>query len=108
MIATITEPGVGFYISELYRLQGVCLLRADIANGDAAMDSLRTAVDIARRQGATLLELRATMSLARAAIEVGRPAEGVTALRELCAGLPPEFDAANLREANDLLSSVPA
>jgi len=52
------------------------------------------------------LELKAAMSLARAAVAIGRPAEGLTSLRELCATLPPEFDAANLREANDLLSSA--
>ena len=108
-IETVTEPGVGFYISELYRLQGICLLRADHgANKDAAMRSLRMAVDVARKQSATTLELRAAVSLARAAISIGRPAEGVTSLRELCATLPPEFDAANLREANDLLTSVRA
>jgi len=108
MIATITEDGVGFYISELYRLQGVCLLRADISNANAAMDSLRTGVDIARRQGATLLELSGTVSLARAAIEAGRPAEGLIPLREFCASLPAEFDPSKLREANELLAGMAA
>jgi predicted ATPase len=108
-LESVTEAGVGFYISELYRLRGICLLRADHgANEDAAMQSLRMAVDVARKQSATTLELRAAVSLARAAISIGRPAEGVTSLRELCATLPPEFDAANLREANDLLTSVRA
>jgi predicted ATPase len=108
-LETLTEPGVGFCLSELYRLQGICLLRADHgANEDAAMQSLRTAVDVARKQTATLLELRAAVSFARASIAVGRPAESVTALRALCARLPPDFDAANLREASDLLSSVRA
>ena len=105
-LESVTEPGVGFYVSELYRLQGVCLLRLDPSNEVEAMRSLQNAVDIARRQGATLLELKAAMSLARAAVAIGRPAEGLTSLRELCATLPPEFDAANLREANDLLSSA--
>ena len=108
-IETVTEPGVGFYISELYRLQGICLLRTvQGANADAAMASLRIAVDVARQQGATMLELRAALSFARAAIAIGRPVQGLTMLRELCATLPPEFDAASLGEANDLLSSMPA
>ncbi len=106
-LETVTEAGVGFYISELYRLQGVCLLRADRdANAESALQSLRTAGDVARKQGATALELRAAVSRARAGVAVGRPAEGVTALRELCATLPPEFDATNLREAKELLSSA--
>ena len=105
MLETVSEPRVGFCISELYRLQGVCLLRANGANEVEAMRSLRTAVDIARGQHATTLELRAAVSLAPGAIAIGRPAEGLTSLREYCARLPPEFDAANLKEANDLIST---
>jgi class 3 adenylate cyclase/predicted ATPase len=105
-LETVTEPGVGFYISELYRLQGMCLLRVDGANKDEAMRSLHTAVAVAREQRATVLELRAAMSLTRAAIEIGCPAEGLASLRELCATLPPEFDPAILREAKELLLSV--
>ena len=82
--------------------------RADISNANAAMDSLRTGVDIARRQGATLLELSGTVSLARAAIEAGRPAEGLIPLREFCAALPAEFDPSKAREANELLAGMPA
>ncbi len=104
MLETITEPGVGLYISELYRLQGVCLVRANGANEGEAMQSLRTAVDIARQQQATLLELRAAVSLARAAIAIGRPAEGLDPLRAFCAALPAEFDATNLTEAMELLA----
>ena len=103
-IDTITEPGVGFYISELYRLQGICLLRTDPSKQDEAMNSLRTAVDVARTQRATLLELRAATSLARASIEIGLPAEGLEPLRDLCAALPAEFDATSLVEAQQLLS----
>ena len=108
-LETVTEAGVGFYISELYRLQGVCLLRADRgANAESALLSLRTGVEVARTQGATALELRAAVSLARAGIELGRPVEGIAVLRELCAALPPEFDAPNLTEANALLASIQA
>lgn len=90
-------------------MQGICLLRAGCgAHVDAAIESLRTAVHIARKQTATLLELRAAVSLARAGIELGRPAEGIASLRELCAALPPEFDAPNLEEANGLLTRVRA
>ena len=105
-LQSVTEPGVGIFVSELYRLQGLCLLRID---GECeAMGSLRTAVDVARQQGATLLELRAAVSLARASIAIGRPAEGFGLLRNLCATLPSEFDAASLTKANDLLLTAPA
>jgi class 3 adenylate cyclase/predicted ATPase len=105
-LATIAEPGVGIFVSELFRVQGLCLLRADDAAKEEAMHSLRTAVEIARQQSASLLELRAAMSLARAAIRLGRPAEGVDPLRALYAELPPAFDAASLAEAREVLSSV--
>ena len=106
VLESVTEPGVGFYVSELYRLQGTCLLQlADGSHVDEAMRSLRMAVDIARQQGATLLELKAAMSLARGAVAIGRPAEGIVPLREVCASLPPEFDAPLRNEARQLLSS---
>jgi class 3 adenylate cyclase/tetratricopeptide (TPR) repeat protein len=104
-IATITEPGVGLYISELYRLQGMCLLQAEPAQADEAMQSLRTAVDIARRQGATVLEVRAATSFAQAAAATGTPAGGLDPLRDLLARLPPEFEASGLAEARRLLSA---
>ena len=103
---SVTEPGVGLYVPELYRLQGTCLLQLDGgSHQDEAMRSLRTAVDVARQQGATLLEMKAAMSLARAAAAIGRPAEGIAPLRALCAALPAGFDAPDLAEAKQLLSS---
>ena len=37
---SITEPGIAFYLPELYRLQGVCLLRLDSHKKEEAMISL--------------------------------------------------------------------
>jgi len=34
------------------------------------------------------------------------PNKGIAALRELCATLPPEFDAPSLKQANDLLAGM--
>ncbi len=101
-IETVTEPGVGLYISELYRLQGLCLLRTGGAESrEAGMNALRRAVDVADRQGAMTLKLRAAMSLARGAIAIGQPAQGddrpAGVLRIVTFA---EFDPVNLREAN--------
>src|SRR5262249_27265081 len=103
-LETVAEPGVGFFVSELYRVQGLCLLHN--GGADEAMRSLHTAVDIARVQHATVLEARAAISLARAEIALHRPSEGVNALSELCASLPSTFDAPELREARELLSTT--
>ena len=104
-LATVTEPGVGIFVSELYRLQGLCLLSVDGGNKDEAIHSLHTAVAVAKQQGAALLELRAAVSLARSAIAIGQPNDGLGALRAFCSALPPAFDTANLVEARELLRS---
>jgi tetratricopeptide (TPR) repeat protein len=63
-IAGIDEPGVGFYLPEIYRLRGECLLALNRANKDAARQAFVIARDIARRQGAVIFERRAEASLA--------------------------------------------
>jgi len=63
-ITGIDEPGVGFYLPEIYRLRGECLLALNRANKDAARRAFVIARDIARRQGAVIFERRAKASLA--------------------------------------------
>ncbi len=63
-IAGIDEPGVGFYVPEIYRLRGECLLALGRANKDEARRAFATARDSARRQGAIIFERRAEASLA--------------------------------------------
>ena len=104
-IDTIAEPGIGLYISELYRLQGICLLRDGASSADEAMRSLQTAVGIARQQGATLLELRAALSVATATIKMGGPAPDLGPLRAVFANLPPELDVPELDQAKRLLAA---
>jgi tetratricopeptide (TPR) repeat protein len=62
-IAGIDEPGVGFYLPEIYRLRGACLLALSRGKKDEARAAFATARDIARRQGATIFERRAEASL---------------------------------------------
>jgi hypothetical protein len=63
-LASIDEPGVGFFLPEIYRLRGACLLSIDRNNKDEAHRAFATAVGIAKRQGAVILERRAEASLA--------------------------------------------
>jgi predicted ATPase len=62
-IAAVEEPGVGFYLPELHRLRGECLLSLNRDNKTEARQALWTARDDARRQGATLFERRAAARL---------------------------------------------
>lgn len=103
-LETVTEPGVGSFVSELYRLQGLCLLRLDPPKEEEAMSSLRMAVDIAKQQKATLYQLKAAINMAEAAITIGQPETGLKPLADLCANIPEEFDALELEVAKRLLA----
>jgi predicted ATPase len=63
-LAGIDEPGVGFYLPEIYRLRGACLLALDRNNKDEARRAFTLARDFAKEQGATIFAHRAEQSLA--------------------------------------------
>jgi class 3 adenylate cyclase/predicted ATPase len=67
-IARIAEPGVGFYLPEIHRLRGECLLSLSRRNKAKARQAFMAARDVARLQGATLFELRAKTRL----VEMGK------------------------------------
>jgi predicted ATPase len=62
-IAGVDEPGIGFYLPEIYRLRGECLLALDRNNKNEAQLAFAAARDIARRQGAIIFQRRAETSL---------------------------------------------
>ena len=66
-IAGVDEPGVGFYLPEIYRLRGECLLAVDRGNNEKARQAFKTAADIARRQGAIVFQRRAEASVEKLA-----------------------------------------
>jgi class 3 adenylate cyclase/tetratricopeptide (TPR) repeat protein len=66
-IAGIEEPGIGFYLPEIYRLRGECLLALDRDNKDKARSAFATALDIAGRQGAVIFQRRAEVPLSELA-----------------------------------------
>jgi len=61
-IASVAEPGVGFFVPELHRVKGVCLERRRPGDPDARR-CMETAVAVARQQGATLFERGALRDL---------------------------------------------
>ena len=64
-IAGIDEAGIGFYLPEIYRLRGECLLALGRGNKDEAKAAFAAARDIAQRQGAVIFQRRAETSLAK-------------------------------------------
>ena len=94
-----------FYEAELHRLLGELRLRA--ADGlDAAAPHFHSAVDVARKQTARTLELRAALSLARALHGGGRDAEAAEALAPLSEWLSAEDGSADVHEARELLQEL--
>ena len=59
------ELHVGYYLAEIHRLRGECLLALDRDNEGEAQQAFATARDVASRQGAIILARRAEASLAR-------------------------------------------
>ncbi len=102
-IGTITEPGIGFCVSELYRMQGICLLAVEPNHPEAAMTSLHQALATATQQKAPLFQLRAAISLVGAARFTGQAVQCMRTLHTLCANLPVGFDASELSKARQLL-----
>jgi tetratricopeptide (TPR) repeat protein len=63
-IAGVEEDGIGFYLPEIHRLRGACLLAQSRDNKADARSAFVTALDIARRQGAMIFERSAAAALA--------------------------------------------
>jgi tetratricopeptide (TPR) repeat protein len=64
-LAALDEPGVGYYLPEIYRLRGECLLALDRHNKEEARLAFETARNIARQQGAIIFERAALASISR-------------------------------------------
>ena len=99
--------------AEIYRFKGE-LLRAQGAQGvqcEAEIeDCFRQAIQVARRQKARSLELRAVMSLSRwwhAQGSQEQTAEARQMLSEIYDWFTEGFDTADLKEAKDLVESCP-
>jgi len=109
--------------AEMHRLKGELLLRChaepsgaeqtslrgasriDDSNAAEAQSCFERAVEIARRQSAKSLELRATTSLARLLDKQGRR-EARTMLLEIYSWFTEGFDTADLKDAKALLDEL--
>ncbi len=115
--------GGHYFEAELYRLKGELLLKAEnrrlriedrrsrIEDRDpqslaSQEECFHQAIDIARRQSARSLELRAVMSLARLWEQMGKQTEARAMLAEIYAWFTEGFDTADLKEARALLEEL--
>jgi predicted ATPase len=92
--------------AEVYRLRGVLLLKHSVTPQAEAETWLRQALDVARRQEAKSLELRAAMSLARLWQQQGKRAEAYALLAPVYGWFTEGFDTADLQEAKVWLEEL--
>ena len=115
------KTGERFYEAELYRLKGELLQRRESSEPRAALipdpalggphspeECLVKAIEVARRQGARSLELRAVVSVSRLWRAHGREADARRMLVDAFSGFTEGLDTVDLREAQALLNTMPA
>jgi len=95
-----------FWEVEVSRLQGVLLLRQPGPPQAEAEAWLQRALDVARRQEAKSLELRAAMSLSRLWQQQGKQAAARALLAPIYGWFTEGFDTADLQKAQALLEEL--
>jgi predicted ATPase len=95
-----------FWEAELCRLRGILLLKHRGTSPAEAETWLQRALDVARRQEAKSLELRAAMSLARLWQQHGKRADAHALLAPIYGWFTEGFDTADLQEAKALLDAL--
>jgi predicted ATPase/class 3 adenylate cyclase len=104
--AELEKTADRWWEAEIYRLRGTMLLRHSMAPPSEAEAWLRRALDVARRQEAKSLELRAATSLARLWHDQNRHAEAHGLLAPIYGRFTEGFDTPDLKEAKALLGQL--
>jgi predicted ATPase len=109
-IAAVARGGVRFYEAELYRLKGELTLQLQVESHKSKIEEAQAcflkAINIAQRQHAKSLELRATVSLARLWQQQGKRKEARQMLAEIYSWFTEGFDTGDLKEAKALLEML--
>ncbi len=105
-LVIVNNTGVRDWEAELHRRKGELLLIQQGQKVGEAEECFRKALDIARRQQAKSLELRAAMSLSRLWQQQGKQEEAHQLLAEIYGWFTEGFDTADLKEAKALLEDL--
>ncbi len=103
---SVEDTGEQRWEAELYRLKGELLLLRSAKNRSEAEACFKKAVQIARRQSARALDLRAATSLARLWQAVGKTGEARALLAPVYDWFTEGFDTADLKGAKALLDEL--
>ena len=105
ILSTVKEPGAGFFLPEIHRLRGECLLQIDGGSFDGAVREFETAIAIAKQQQEHVFRLRAAISLAQVYKAAGMPEKGAGPLREAIDVFDGADDVPDLAPARQLLAA---
>jgi predicted ATPase len=125
-LTLVNKHRIGFNEAEIHRLKGELLLRHSAPTGGSGVEAggplalaeteplvlaeveacFRRALDVARRQQAKSLELRAAVSLSRLWQRQAKSAQARNLLTEIYGWFTQGFDTADLQEANALLEAL--
>jgi predicted ATPase/class 3 adenylate cyclase len=103
-LAKVQQTGSRIYEAELYRIKGELLRNQTTPN--ATERCFREAIEVARRQEAKSLELRAAMSLSRLWKKQGKKVEARQLLGEIYGWFTEGFDTADLKVAKALFEEL--
>jgi predicted ATPase len=103
--ARVQETDELWWEAELHRLEGEILLAAagDGDRGERAEACFRRALEVAGRQGATSLELRAALSLSRLWLQQGQTQEARQLLNPIVAWFSEGLESEELRDAKSMM-----
>jgi predicted ATPase len=102
----VEQQELYYWEAEVCRLRGILLLRQPGTPQTEAETWLQRALDVARRQEAKSLELRAAMSLSRLCQQQDKRAEAYELLAPIYGWFAEGFDTADLQEAKALLDEL--
>jgi predicted ATPase/class 3 adenylate cyclase len=111
-LTVVDKSGERFYEAELYRLKGeLTLAQSRVQSLESSVqkeaeECFWKAIEIARRQQAKSLELRAAMSLSRLWQQQGKKEEARQMLAEIYGWFTEGFDTKDLQEAKVLLGEL--
>jgi predicted ATPase len=105
-MSLVEETGAIWWMAELHRLKGELLLKLSPENIADAEACYNHALDVARKQEAKSLELRAAMSLSRLWQQRGKQEEAHQLLTGTYGWFTEGFDTADLQEAKALLEEL--
>jgi hypothetical protein len=105
-LAISQETGEHFSDPYLYRLRGDILMKRDPADPVPGEDAYRTAVAIAKDQGARSFQLLAALALAKLYQSTGCPAEAHAVLAPALEGFAPTPEMPEIAEAQALMERL--